>query len=145
MKTFPIGGIHPSDNKLSAGRAVEEMALPDTVTLPLAQHIGAPAIPRVAKGDRVLAGQLVAEGAGFMSANIHASVSGTVTAVDAIVNAQGLSQKAIVIRRDGDEWAEGIDRSDAVVRECDLAPAEIVAASARRASSAWAVRRFPRT
>ncbi len=127
MKTFPIGGIHPSDNKLSAGRAVEEMALPDTVTLPLAQHIGAPAIPRVAKGDRVLAGQLVAEGAGFMSANIHASVSGTVTAVDAIVNAQGLSQKAIVIRREGDEWAEEIDRSDAVVRECDLAPAEIVA------------------
>ncbi len=75
----------------------------------------------------MLRGALVAEGAGFMSANIHASVSGTVTAVDAIVNAQGLSQKAIVIRREGDEWAEGIDRSDAVVRECDLAPAEIVA------------------
>ena len=127
MKTFPIGGIHPSDNKLSAGRAVEEMALPDTVTLPLAQHIGAPAIPRVAKGDRVLAGQLVAEGAGFMSANIHASVSGTVTAVDAIVNAQGLSQKAIVIRREGDEWAEGIDRSETLVKECSLSAAQIIA------------------
>ena len=113
------------------------------MTLPLAQHIGAPAIPRVAKGDRVLAGQLVAEGAGFMSANIHASVSGTVTAVDAIVNAQGLSQKAIVIRRDGDEWAEGIDRpmpscASAISRRPRSSPA-----SARRASSAWAVRRFP--
>ena len=77
MKTFPIGGVHPSDNKLSRAVAVERFALPDEVRIPLAQHIGAPAVAKVAKGDKVLAGQLIAEAASFMSANIHAPVSGT--------------------------------------------------------------------
>lgn len=60
MKTFPIGGVHPSDNKLSRAVAVERFALPDEVRIPLAQHIGAPAVAKVAKGDKVLAGQLIA-------------------------------------------------------------------------------------
>ena len=75
MKTFPIGGVHPSENKLSRGSAVESLPLPDVVNIPLSQHIGAPATAKVAKGDRVLAGQLIAEATGFMSANIHAPVS----------------------------------------------------------------------
>ena len=93
MKTFPIGGIHPSDNKQwSKASAIEAMPLPDTVTIPLAQHIGAPAVAKVAKGDKVLTGQLIAEAASFMSANIHSPISGTVTAVDLVPNAQGLRQ-----------------------------------------------------
>ena len=52
MKTFPIGGVHPSDNKLSRAVAVERFALPDEVRIPLAQHIGAPAVAKVAKGDK---------------------------------------------------------------------------------------------
>lgn len=127
MKTFPRGGIHPSDQKLSRARAVELLALPDVVTIPLSQHIGAPAAAKVAKGDKVLAGQLIAEAAGFMSANIHSSVSGTVTAVDMTVNGQGLRQAAITIQREGDQWAEGIDLSDELVRECRLSAQEIVA------------------
>lgn len=127
MKTFPRGGIHPSDQKLSRARAVEPLALPDVVTIPLSQHIGAPAAAKVAKGDKVLAGQLIAEAAGFMSANIHSSVSGTVTAVDMTVNGQGLRQAAITIQREGDQWAEGIDLSDELVRECRLSAQEIVA------------------
>ena len=127
MKTFPKGGIHPSDCKLSRGRAIEALPLPEVVTIPLAQHIGAPAKAKVAKGDKVLAGQLIAEAAGFMSADIHASVSGTVTAVDMAANGQGLRQAAITIRREGDEWAAGIDLADTVVKECTLAPQEIVA------------------
>lgn len=126
MKTFRIGGVHPSENKLSGANPIEAMPLPDTVVVPLAQHIGAPAVPKVAKGDKVLVGQLIAEAAGFVSANIHAPISGTVTAVEAVVNGQGLRQPAITIKREGDEWAEGIDRTPNLVRACDLTPQEIL-------------------
>ena len=128
MKTFPIGGIHPSDNKQwSKASAIEAMPLPDVVTIPLSQHIGAPAIAKVAKGDKVLTGQLIAEAASFMSANIHSPISGTVTSVDMLPNAQGLRQMMITIKREGDEWAEGIDRSDKLVTECGLDAAGILA------------------
>lgn len=78
MKTFPIGGVHPSENKLSGAKPIEVLPLPDVVTIPLVQHIGAPAVAKVAKGDKVVTGQLIAEAGSFMSANIHAPVSGTV-------------------------------------------------------------------
>ena len=54
MKTFPIGGVHPSENKLSGAKPIEVLPLPDVVTIPLAQHIGAPAVAKVAKGDKTL-------------------------------------------------------------------------------------------
>ena len=127
MKTFPKGGVHPSENKLSGAKPVEALPLPEVVIVPLAQHIGAPAVAKVAKGDKVLAGQLIAEAGSFMSANIHAPVSGTVTAVDLQPNGQGIRQTAITIKREGDEWAEGIDHSRTLVRECTLAPQEIIA------------------
>ena len=128
MRTFPIGGVHPSDNKeWSKASAIEAMELPDVVNIPLAQHIGAPAVAKVAKGDKVKVGELIAEAGGFVSANIHAPISGTVTAVDMQLNGQGLRQMMITIKREGDEWAEGIDRSDALVEECSLEPAEIIA------------------
>ncbi|WP_300904125.1 electron transport complex subunit RsxC [uncultured Alistipes sp.] len=127
MKTFPMGGVHPSENKLSSKRPVEVLALPDTVSIPLAQHIGAPAAAKVAKGDKVLAGQLIAEASSFMSANIHAPISGTVTAVDMQPNGQGVRQMMITIQREGDQWAEGIDLSKTLVRECALSSQEIIA------------------
>lgn len=127
MKTFPIGGVHPSENKLSCARPIEALPLPEVVSIPLAQHIGAPAVAKVAKGDKVLTGQLIAEAGSFMSANIHSPVSGTVTAVDLVPNGQGLRQMMITIKREGDEWAEGIDRSDTLVRECPLSAQEIIA------------------
>lgn len=127
MKSFPIGGVHPSENKLSREQAIEVLALPDTVTVLLSQHIGAPAVAKVAKGDKVLTGQLIAEAGGFVSSNIHSPISGTVTAVDLVVNGAGLRQPAITIKREGDEWAEGIDLSKEVVRECKLEPKEIIA------------------
>ena len=126
MKTFPIGGVHPSDNKLSRAVAVERFALPDEVRIPLAQHIGAPAVAKVAKGDKVLAGQLIAEAASFMSANIHAPVSGTVTAVDLQPNGQGVRQMMITIKREGDEWVPEVDLTPDLVRECTLEPKEIL-------------------
>ena len=127
MKTFPIGGVHPSDNKQwSKSSAIEVMELPDVVNIPLAQHIGAPATAIVKKGDVVVVGQKIAEATGFMSANIHAPISGTVTAVDMQVNGQGLRQMMVTIKREGDEWAEGIDRSTDIVAECNLEPKAII-------------------
>jgi len=127
MRSFPIGGVHPSDNKKwSRGSAIETMDLPDVVNIPLSQHIGAPAVAKVAKGDKVLVGQLIAEAGGFMSANIHAPISGTVTAVDAQPNGQGLRQPMITIKREGDEWMPEIDRSETLVEKCDLSPKEII-------------------
>ncbi len=126
-KTFPIGGVHPSDNKQwSKGSAIETMELPDVVNIPLAQHIGAPATAIVKKGDTVVVGQKIAEATGFMSANIHAPISGTVTAVDLQPNGQGIRQMMITIKREGDEWAESIDRSTSLVTECTLEPKQII-------------------
>lgn len=127
LKTFPIGGIHPPGNKLSADKAIERFALPETVVIPLSQHIGAPAVACVAKGDKVLAGQLIAKADGFVSSNIHSSVSGIVKAVDTYVNAQGLRRPAITITVEGDEWVEGVDLSDELIEECNLEPKEIIA------------------
>ena len=127
MKTFPIGGVHPSDNKQwSKGSAIEIMELPDVVNIPLAQHIGAPATAIVKKGDSVVVGQKIAEATGFMSANIHAPISGTVTAVDLQPNGQGLRQVMITIKREGDEWSQSIDRSETLVTECNLEPKAII-------------------
>ncbi len=126
-KTFPIGGVHPSDNKQwSKGSAIEVMELPDVVNIPLSQHIGAPATAIVKKGDKVVVGQKIAEATGFMSANIHAPISGTVTAVDLQPNGQGIRQMMITIKREDDIWDEAIDRSETLITECNLEPKAII-------------------
>ena len=76
LRTFRIGGIHPPENKLSAGKKIEVLATPKQVIIPLGQHIGAPAVAVVKKGDMVKVGTLLAKAGGFVSANIHSSVSG---------------------------------------------------------------------
>ena len=67
MKTFRIGGVHPAENKLSAGKAIETLALPKQAVFPLSQHIGAPATAIVKKGDVVKVGTKIAEAGGFVS------------------------------------------------------------------------------
>lgn len=67
---------------------------------PLSQHIGAPAVPVVAKGDRVLAGQKIADAGGFVSAPIHSSVSGTVKSIEPRLTSTGSMVKSIVIEND---------------------------------------------
>ena len=127
MNTFPIGGIHPSDNKeWSKDKAIEVIELPNEVLIPMIQHIGAPATPIVQKGDKVLTGQLIGQATGFVSANIHSPISGTVTAIDAYPNGQGQRRIMIAIKREGDEWLEGIDRSTELKRECNLSSKEII-------------------
>ena len=126
MKTFRIGGVHPAENKLSAASAIEVLGLPKQAVFPLSQHIGAPAVPCVAKGDVVKVGTKIADAGGFVSAAIFSSVSGKVAKIDSVIDASGYRKPAIFIDVDGDEWEEGIDRSETLVKECSLKPEEIV-------------------
>lgn len=126
MKTFRIGGVHPDDNKLSAGKAIETLAPPRQAVFPLSQHIGAPATAIVKRGDTVKVGTKIAEAGGFVSAHIFSSVSGKVSKIDSVVEASGYRKPAIFIDVEGDEWEESIDRSETLVKECSLTPEQIV-------------------
>lgn len=127
LRTFSLGGIHPPENKLSAGKPIQPVALPKEVIIPLGQHIGAPAVATVQKGDIVKVGTVIAKSGGFISANIHSSVSGKVTKIDSVFDASGYKRPAIFIAVDGeDTWEEGIDRSADIVRGCDLEPRAII-------------------
>ena len=130
LKTFKIGGVHPPENKLSAAGKIQVLPIPEKVIIPLGQHIGAPATPIVQKGDKVKTGQLIAQASGFVSANIHSSVSGTVSAIDNIIDAAGLSKPAITIQVEGDEWIPEIDRSEKPAHNITLSKEEIVKAIA---------------
>ena len=104
------GGIHPEENKHQSTQfPIVDAPLPNKVILPLQQHIGAPAEPVVLVGEKVKTGQLIAKADGFISANIHASISGTVVAIEdhAIPHASGMTDECIIIESDGqDEWVE---------------------------------------
>lgn len=126
LRTFRIGGIHPPENKLSAGKKITALAAPKQVIIPLSQHIGAPAQAVVKKGDLVKVGTLLAKAGGFVSANIHSSVSGKVNKIDNALDTSGYRRPAIYIDVEGDEWEESIDRSDALVKECNLSSKEII-------------------
>ena len=95
------GGVHPYDGKdLSKEKPVRELLPGKELVYPLSQHIGAPAKPIVTKGDHVQAGQKIAEMGGFVSANIHASVSGTVKEIKKVRNNVGSMVDAIVVEND---------------------------------------------
>ena len=117
LKTFKLGGVHPADNKLSANKAIEKMALPKSVFIPIAQHIGAPAQALVKKGDKVKVGQVIAKAGGFVSANIHSSVSGTVKKIDIAHDSSGFPKQGFIIDVEGDEWEESIDTSNLLVED----------------------------
>ena len=109
VKTFH-GGVHPAGNKELSKESPLTPYLPvgDLVFL-TNQHIGKPATPVVKKGDKVLAGQIIAEAGGFVSASIVSSVSGTVKAVEPRKNVAGTSAMAIVVENDGAyTLAEGV-------------------------------------
>ena len=108
-KTFR-GGVHPDDGKSFARDIPFQTWLPKgDMVFHLNQHIGKPAKPVVQKGDQVLAGQLIAEADGFVSANIVSSCSGKVKAIEKRKNVLGTSDMSIVIENDGQyTLAEGI-------------------------------------
>lgn len=126
MKTFPMGGVHPNDNKLAKNEAFEVFPLPKQATIFMGQHLGAPATPAVQKGDKVKVGQLIGKAEAFMCANIHSPFSGTVNKVDMVADITGYKKTAVVIDVEGDEWMEGIDTSSERKTEITLSKQEII-------------------
>ena len=130
MKTFRIGGVHPAENKLSAAEPIKVAELPKVAVFPMGQHIGAPAVPCVQKGDKVKVGTQIGKPMEkALSTSIFSSVSGTVLKVDTVVDASGYKKPAVYITVEGDEWEESIDRTDKLVTLKDkpeLTPEEII-------------------
>ena len=96
------GGIHPYDGKALTKDSPAETYLPrGEMVYPLSQHIGAPASPAVQKGDYVKRGQKIGEAGGFVSAPVHASVSGIVKGMEPRLGATGTMANSIIIENDG--------------------------------------------
>ncbi len=100
------GGLHPPGGKGRTEKlAIEPMTAPAEMIIPLSQHIGAPAKACVAAGDEVLAGQIIGEPGGFVSAAIHSSVSGKVKAIEPRVGQMGVDVLSVIIENDGEDRA----------------------------------------
>lgn len=123
LATFK-GGVHPYEGKeLSEHKPVQILMPKGDLVYPMSQHIGAPAIPLVKKGDKVLAGQKIGEASGFISANVICSVSGTVKAVEPRRVANGAKVNSIVVENDGEYTAVeglGADRDPAKLSKQEI-------------------------
>jgi len=130
LHTFK-GGVHPPDHKSESNtRPVHAAPLPKKLVIPMRQHMGSPAKPVVSVGERVLKGQLIGEADGYISAAVHASSSGIVSAIGlaAVPHISGLPDECITLTTDGlDEWIDhapldyrAMDPSDLRMRLRDL-------------------------
>ena len=118
------GGVHPHDGKaLSKDVPIEELKPGKELVFMLSQHIGAPAVPIVQKGDRVLMGQKIAEGQAFISANVHSSVSGTVKSIETRLTATGMKVNAIIV--ENDELYEAVEVEPQTKKISELTAQEI--------------------
>ena len=113
--TFSMGGVHPHDSKFASERPIEVLPLPPTVYVSMAQHLGAPAKPVVAVGDRVKVGQVLGEPGGFISAFIHSPASGTVKSIAPRKDLAGNPVMHVEIAVEGDEWDPSVDLSPELV------------------------------
>lgn len=115
------GGVHPPQHKdESTGRPIAAAPLPSKLIIPLHQHIGNAAKPVVNVGDHVLKGQMIAQAEGYVSASVHASTSGHITAIElqTVPHPSGLPDLCITLQPDGeDRWIERIPLN---YREMDL-------------------------
>ncbi|MEE1012422.1 MAG: electron transport complex subunit RsxC, partial [Acutalibacteraceae bacterium] len=96
------GGVKVDHHKNTAHKKVERLPIPSKVVIPMQQHIGAPCEPVVKVGDVVAVGQLIGDTDKYVSAPIHASVSGTVTAIGDVKLPNGVMSKAVTIESDGE-------------------------------------------
>ena len=100
MKTFRKGGLHPQQNKFTAGAPIIDLPAPPLIGLMMSQSIGTPSHPIVKVGDIVSEGQEIAESAGFVSASIHSPVNGVIKKIEAARTIQGLWQETVIIEPD---------------------------------------------
>ncbi len=120
-----FGGVHPNDMKAATNeKAIEKLAPPAEVVIPMSMHIGAPCKPIVAPGDHVTIGQRIGEPGGFVSAPIHASVSGTVKAVEPRPFSMGGKMMSVVIENDFQDTV--CDTVKPVENPDSLTPEELV-------------------
>ena len=103
LKTYPRGGVHPPDRKTySEGEPIKDAPIPETLTVPLSQHLGKPPECVVEKGDEVEEGSLLGKASGFISAAVHSPVKGTVKDITEVFIHNGLKSQAVVIERSED-------------------------------------------
>ena len=126
MKTFRKGGVHPEENKFAHSVYIEAFPMPKQAVLYATQHMGAPSVVLVNKGDFVKTGQLIAKGEAFISANLHSPYTGTVAKVEPALDIIGYKKMAITIDVEDDQWMEDIDTSPEIKREISLSREEII-------------------
>lgn len=114
LLTFKKGGIHPPDKKeLAKDCSIKQAAAPQKVAVLLSQHIGAACKPVVTTGQAIKKGELIGEASGFVSAPVHAPVSGKVTAIAEYANERGRMTTAVVLENDNkEEWVQLKDNPD---------------------------------
>lgn len=124
MNTFKRGGVHPPEYKeLTENKAIETLPVPDLLYIPVSQHIGAFASLKVAPGDIIQKGQVVAEASGYVSTNMHSTVSGKVLKIEKIQNLLGMMVDHVVIENDHKEtWVPGLNEA----KEWDHLSAEVL-------------------
>jgi electron transport complex protein RnfC len=125
LKTFPKGGIHPPENKITADKGIKRMTVPKVVNVPIAQHIGIPAEIVVEKKDKVQIGQVIAKSGGFVS-NIHSPVTGVVTKLDMIIDTSGYKKQCIVIRTDAKDESNFEEKEYPLKTNIEIEPAAIL-------------------
>jgi electron transport complex protein RnfC len=107
------GGVHPPENKVTETRAIKVMPFPKRVYIHFSQHTGKPARPLVEKGDVVKIGTKIGEGDGFISASVHASISGKVVALESCPHpVLGSSLCCVIESTNGEEWEDTIEEKD---------------------------------
>jgi Na+-translocating ferredoxin:NAD+ oxidoreductase subunit C len=126
LKTFPKGGIHPPENKITSTKSIKRMSVPKVVYVPISQHIGIPAEIIVDVKEQVEIGQVIAKSGGFVSSNIHSPVAGTITKLDKIIDTTGYKKQCIVIRTDVKNEANFKDIEYPLKKEIELEPKDIL-------------------
>ena len=126
LKTFPKGGIHPPENKLTSAKPIKRMPVPRVVYVPISQHIGIPAEIIVEVKEKVEIGQVIARSGGYVSSNIHSPVAGTITKLDMIVDTTGYKKQCIVIRTDEKNESNNQETEYPLIREVTMGSEEIL-------------------
>ncbi len=126
LKTFPKGGIHPKENKITSSKKIKVMSTPKVVYVPIAQHIGIPSEIIVERKEKVIKGQVIAKSGGYVSSNIHSPVAGTVTKLDMIIDSSGYKKQCIVIRTDQKDESNFENKEFELIKDINQTPQEIL-------------------
>lgn len=126
LQTFPLGGVHPPENKLTNTKPIRALSSSQNLYVPIAQHIGIPSEIVVEVKQTVELGQIIAKSGGYVSSNIHSPVNGTVTKLDKIIDSSGYKKQCIVIRADLNNPENNVRQEFPLQKEIKLSAEEIL-------------------